>query len=131
MYTFLHVDQLTITLSDQNLASWRKVRAGLIVNTRKMTVRLRGFTYGGILKEALYKKLSMLSVHTTPNMAAISIKCCSDKWFLGSNSKINTWLTPDDRQPYTLMPIRNKNSTIRSGPRYNLNAVLRLAPPPS
>lgn len=90
-----------------------------------------GFTNGGILKLSLYTKLNILKAHTTPNIAASSIKCCSDKCFLGSNSKINTWLTPDDLHPYTLMPIKNINSTKRKGPLYNLKAVLKLSVPPS
>lgn len=90
-----------------------------------------GLTNGGILKLALYKKLNMLKAHTTPNIAASSIRCCSERCFLGSNSNIKTWFTPDDRQPYTLIPIKNMNSTKRNGPRYNLKAVLKFSVPPS
>ena len=37
---------------------------------------------------------------------------------LGSSSNMRTWLTPDDLQPYTLIPIRNMNKIQSSGPRY-------------
>ncbi len=55
-----------------------------------------GFMYGGIAMCSLYRKVSTDSVHTTPRMAASSIRCCSLKWLRGSNSKIKTWFTPED-----------------------------------
>lgn len=61
----------------------------------------------------------------TPKTDAISIMCCSDKWFLGSISKISTWLTPDDRHPYMLMPHKKRNSIIKNGPLYNLVTILQ------
>lgn len=70
----------------------------------------------------------MLSVQTTPKMEANSIRCCSDRWFRGSNSKMRTWLTPDDRHPYTFTPIKNINSISNNGPRYNVNATFRFSP---
>lgn len=123
--------QLTHILRNQNRASCRNTFSGFIRNTSIIITSASGFTNGGMLKLALYIKLNMLRAQTTPNMAASSIKCCSDRWFLGSSSNINTWLTPEDLQPYTLMPMRNMNSTKRKGPRYRRNAVLRLSEPPS
>lgn len=96
-----------------------------------MTPSASGFTKGGILSEALYRKLSTLRVQMTPKIAASSIRCCSDRWFRGSSSKISTWFTPDERHPYTFIPMRNKNCMTRSGPRYSRNAIFRPSHDPS
>jgi hypothetical protein len=52
---------------------------GLRMNTTMMIMSANGFTKGGILKEALYRKLSRLRVQMTPKTAASSIRCCSDR----------------------------------------------------
>ena len=96
-----------------------------------MTPSASGFTKGGTLNEALYRKLSTLRVQMTPKIAASSIRCCSDRWFRGSSSKISTWFTPDERHPYTFTPMRNKNCMTSSGPRYSRNAIFRLSRDPS
>lgn len=85
--------------SNQKRASCLNIFNGLKRNTPMIIVNASGLINGGILRLALYKKLKMLKVQTTPNIAANSIRCCSDKWFLGSSSKISTWFTPDERQP--------------------------------
>lgn len=118
---------LTLIRNNQNRASCRNTLNGFNKNIIINTVNANGLTYGGILRLLLNKKLNKLRVHITPNIADNSIRCCSDKWFRGSNSNINTWLTPDDRQPYTLMPIKNINSIISNGPRYRRNATFRLS----
>ena len=116
---------LTRTFNAQNLASCRKVLVGLRMNAVIIAMRANGLTYGGILREELYKKLRTLRAHTTPNIAASSMICCSERWLRGSSSNISTWFTPDDRHPYTLIPIRNKNSTMRRGPLYSRNTILQ------
>jgi len=49
------------------------------MNAVIITIRANGLTYGGILKEELYKKLRTLRAHTTPNIAASSMICCSER----------------------------------------------------
>lgn len=71
--------KLTESRSNQNRASCRNIFNGFKRNSPIMMASASGFMNGGILKGALYKKLKMLKVHTTPKMAANSIKCCSDK----------------------------------------------------
>lgn len=65
--------------SNQKRASCRNIFNGFNRNSAIMIASASGFIKGGMLKLALYKKLKMLKVHTTPKMAASSIKCCSDK----------------------------------------------------
>lgn len=122
--------ELTIILINQNLASCRNTLSGLKIKASMSTTRPRGLAYGGILRLLLYKKLSRLRVQITPRTAASSIRCCSDRWFLGSNSKISTWFTPEDLQPYTFTPIRNTISIKSKGPLYRRNATFRSSPPP-
>lgn len=122
---FIKCKWLTRTFNAQNLASCRKVLVGLRMNAAIIVMRANGFTYGGILREALYKKLRTLRAHTTPNIAASSMMCCSERWLRGSSSNMSTWFTPDDRHPYTLIPIRNKNSIMSSGPLYRRNTILQ------
>lgn len=122
---------LTHILRNQNLASWRKTFSGFMRKATIIITSANGFTNGGILKLALYIKLNMLRAQITPKMAASSIKCCSERWFRGSNSNISTWLTPEDRHPYTFIPMRNMNSTNRNGPLYSLKADLKFSVPPS
>ena len=122
---FIKHKGLTRTFNAQNLASCRKVLVGLRMNAVIMAMRANGLTYGGILKEELYKKLRTLRAHTTPNIAASSMICCSERWLRGSSSNMSTWFTPDDRHPYTLIPIRNKNSTMSRGPLYSRNTILQ------
>lgn len=118
---------LTQILKNQNLASCRNTFSGFTKNISIITTKASGLTKGGILNLALNIKLNILSAHITPNIAANSIKSCSERWFLGSSSKISTWFTPEDLHPYTLIPMRNINSTIRNGPLYNRNADLKLS----
>ena len=125
------VSWLTITRNAQNRASCLKILMGFSINTAMMTLSASGFTKGGTLNEALYRKLSTLRVQMTPKIAASSIRCCSDRWFRGSSSKISTWFTPDERHPYTFTPMRNKNSMTSSGPRYSRNATFRFSRDPS
>lgn len=89
----------TEILSSQNLASCRIIFNGFIKNISIISASASGFMNGGMLKLELYRKLNMLSVQITPKIPANSMRCCSDKWFLGSNSKISTWFTPDERHP--------------------------------
>jgi hypothetical protein len=49
------------------------------MNTAIIAIRANGLTYGGILKEELYKKVRTLRAHTTPNIAASSMMCCSER----------------------------------------------------
>jgi hypothetical protein len=49
------------------------------MNAAIIVMRANGLTNGGILREALYKKLRTLRAHTTPNIAASSIMCCSER----------------------------------------------------
>lgn len=120
------MEKFTVIRSNQNRASCLKIFRGFIRNRNIIMANANGLMNGGMLKLALYKKLRMLNVQTTPKMAANSMRCCSDKWFLGSSSKISTWLTPDERQPYTLTPIKKINSIISNGPLYNRNAIFKF-----
>jgi hypothetical protein len=49
------------------------------MNAAMIVIRAKGLTYGGIFREALYKKLRTLRAHTTPNIAASSMMCCSER----------------------------------------------------
>ena len=69
----------TMIFNSQNRASCRNIFNGFKRNASIMQTRTNGFTYGGMLKLALYKKLNKLRVHITPRTAASSIRCCSDK----------------------------------------------------
>lgn len=82
--------RLTLIRNSQNRASCRNTFNGFIKNNIIISVSASGFTYGGILRLLLNKKLNKLRVHITPNIADNSIRCCSDKWFRGSNSNIST-----------------------------------------
>lgn len=114
---------VTIILNVQNRASCRKVFVGFTKKRNISTSSNKGLIYAGIDNAELYKKLRTDIDQTTPKMAASSMTCCSDRWFRGSISNMSTWLTPDDRQPQILMPQRNRNSTIRSGPRYRRQTI--------
>lgn len=113
----------TSTFSAHIRASYLNVFVGLNINSNIMISSTKGLMYAGMLSWSLYRNISTDSDQVTPNIAAISMICCSDKWFLGSISNINTWLTPDDLQPYMLIPHKNKNSISRKGPLYSLVTI--------
>ena len=71
----------------------------------------------------LYRKQRTMTAQMTPKIAAISISACADRWLRGFSSKMSTWLTPADRQPCTLMPIRKMNKVMWKGPRKSRSTV--------
>ena len=64
-----------------------------------------------------------MTAQMTPKMAAISMSACADRWLRGFSSKMSTWLTPAERQPCTLMPIRKMNRVMWNGPRNRRTTV--------
>lgn len=119
----------TKTRRAQNLASCLQVFVGFKRNNIISNSNTGGFMYAGILSCGLNKNPRTEMDHITPNIAAISIICCSERWFLGSISKIKTWLTPDERHPYIFIPHRNINSIIKKGPLYNRHTILQSSLP--
>jgi len=65
----------------------------------------------------MLKTLSPQRAEIATDSVSTSNSCWWLRWLRGSSSKMSTWLTPEERQPYVLRPSKKMNKMMRNMPR--------------